>query len=429
MTLFTDNFNRADSNLEDSPISSGGGTWTHDGLIAGALTIGSNLLRCGTTNTTGSAYWAADHGTKNQYVQFDAVSTQNTTGSFFCCRLGDRNNFVGIRCGLSSGTGQIEVYTRIAGTFANLYRSSNNFYVNGDTLRLEVQDGSFTVYKNNVQISTGSIGDGGALDTNTKSGVLARSNAVGIGDNFQTDSLTVSGNTAVSLTASGISSQPALGTSTITQNHSVSANGLSSQPLINESSLTQNYIFGAEGISTTPILNVGFLTEDYELIAEGVSSTFIIGTPLFSQDYKLISVGSIVVPSIIQPSISQNDSLSATGLLFTANVNQSEIQQNQILGGIGLSFSFVESQPDVSFAVGQKDFFADGLSFTFVVGSPSLLGEQTYSASFTYKYYQATFMQTNSIDVENRIENINIGIIGTPDDENDDYSLNNLFGD
>jgi hypothetical protein len=263
MAIFKDDFGRASANLEDSPTSSSGGTWTHDGNITGALTIDADtlggILHCNTTNSTGSAYWALDHETKNHYVQFDVVSIGNTTGAFWACRLGDRSNFIGVRAGNDTGNGQIDVFTRIAGTFANLYISPNNTVVVGDTVRMEVQDTAYTVYLNGVQLTTGAIGDSGALDDNTKAGVVARSINAGIGDNFESGrvgqidiSLTVagvdcvtglsmvdaSGATGISIDATGSDATGSVGDVSVALPISVSATGVSGTGSVGDETVT-----------------------------------------------------------------------------------------------------------------------------------------------------------------------------------------------
>ncbi len=180
---FADNFNRANANLEASPNASGGGSWSHDGLIAGALIISGNQLQCNTTNSTGSAYKTVNQGSADHYVEFRAVSVSNGTGSFFACRLADRSNFVGMRAGNFESDGRIEVYRRVGGTLTNLYTSPGGSMFVGDVLRLECSGSTFTVKKNGAVV-TGptAIGDGSLTSSDT--GIVARTVSALIADDF-----------------------------------------------------------------------------------------------------------------------------------------------------------------------------------------------------------------------------------------------------
>lgn len=173
VTVYQDNFNRADALLESSLVASGGWSWTWDGVLAG-LNILTNQLRCNTTNTTGSVYKTPSVGTQDHYVQFKAVSTTISTGPFVCCRLADTGNYVGIRCGNGGTAGMIEIYRRVsAGSLSNLYASAGGAFVVGDIIRLECSAQTWTYKKNGSVVTTGSIGQS-ALN-NVGTGVLGRS--------------------------------------------------------------------------------------------------------------------------------------------------------------------------------------------------------------------------------------------------------------
>jgi hypothetical protein len=182
ITSYADNFNRTSANLEATATASGGWDWTHDGAIAGGLAVSANLLSSGTTDSTGSAYFAPDLGSADHYVQYTPVSTTISVGPFICARLTDKNNFIGIRAGKSASNGQIEVYSRLAGTFANLYRSAAGALTVGDVLRLECSGTTWTLKQNGTQIATGTID--GSL-TATKAGAVGRSVGGTFADNFE----------------------------------------------------------------------------------------------------------------------------------------------------------------------------------------------------------------------------------------------------
>lgn len=170
---FFDNFNRANADLEDSPTSSSGGLWTHDGLITGALQILSNTLNCNTNSSTGSAYKCTNQGTADHYVQYTVMNADLATGPFACCRLADQGNFVGIRTGSGTGNGQIEVYRRVGGSLAHLYSSPAGTVVNGDVVRLQVIGDEFTVRVNGTLLEGPSLINEPSLNS-TDSGILAR---------------------------------------------------------------------------------------------------------------------------------------------------------------------------------------------------------------------------------------------------------------
>lgn len=191
--VFADNFDRDQTTpatfLENSPVSSSGHTWSWDGIIAGGIQLIEQNAHCMTSNSTGTAYSTPDLGSPDMYVQYAAPSVLNVTGGFMCARLLDRNNFIGIRSGTSSGQGQIEVYVRAAGTLTNLYRSANNAFVQLDTLRLEVEGTAWRAYKNGTLLSSGTF-SAPAIAATQKAGLVARTTSGGgIADDFQSSIL------------------------------------------------------------------------------------------------------------------------------------------------------------------------------------------------------------------------------------------------
>ena len=198
---FTDNFNRADANLEASAVASGGGSWVHDGLIAAALQISGNFLRCNTTNSTGSAYKAPNQGSADHYVQYKTQATTLSTGSFVCCRLADRSNFVGIRTGDGTAIGQIEVYRRVGGTLSSLWVSAGAAYNSGDIIRLECVGTNFTVKLNGAAIPAATnLPIGNATLTSSDTGVCARTTTGLIVDDFETGPVVATVNVTVNVT-------------------------------------------------------------------------------------------------------------------------------------------------------------------------------------------------------------------------------------
>jgi hypothetical protein len=180
---YGDNFDRADANLEASPGMSGGGSWVHDGAIAGALTISSSAVVSNTTDTLGSAYKTPPLGSADHYVQ--GTYPANTANSLFlCCRLADRNNYLAFR--ISSALW--EVYKRVGGTLTGL-ATSQPAAAAGDTFRLEASGSTWTVRRNGTVVGTGPID---AALTSDGTGIVARNAAGSRVDNFMAGTLVAS---------------------------------------------------------------------------------------------------------------------------------------------------------------------------------------------------------------------------------------------
>jgi hypothetical protein len=198
---FTDSFDRANANLEASATASGGGDWTHDGLVAAGLQINTNQLRCNTSNSTGTAYKSVNQGTADHYAQYKVATTSISSGPFVCCRLADRSNFVGVR---NDGS-VIEVYRRVGGSLSNLYSSAGGAVAAGDVLRLECSGTNWQLRKNGTVVTSGAIGNGTLTSTDT--GVVARTTVATFADDLEFGSLA----SAISVNATG--SQVAMSTS------------------------------------------------------------------------------------------------------------------------------------------------------------------------------------------------------------------------
>jgi hypothetical protein len=182
-TVYADTFDRANANLEASPVASGGWSWTHDGLIAGAARIASNHVESPTGDSNGSAYFTPDLGSADHYVQFSIYQIAAANGSFFCCRLQDRLNYIGIRANANA----LQVYRRVAGAFTSLYLGSPGSAATNDVFKIVVQGSNFTAYRNGA-VLTGPTAIGAVL-TATKAGLNARSGGLPMGDNFECGTL------------------------------------------------------------------------------------------------------------------------------------------------------------------------------------------------------------------------------------------------
>lgn len=148
---FTDNFNRANANLEASAVSSGGGSWSHDGRFAGAGVIDTNVLRSNVGDNFGSAYKTPDVGSLDHYCQYKVADITSSPAPFVCCRLIDVWNYIGIRNGPTS----TEVYARVAGTFIAQYLGAASAI--GDIIRLACVGSTWVVSRNGAILASGTI--------------------------------------------------------------------------------------------------------------------------------------------------------------------------------------------------------------------------------------------------------------------------------
>lgn len=186
--VFSDTFDRANANLEDTAISSSGGTWTHDGSIAGGFRIFGNALDCQTTDPIGSAYKAPNVGTTDHFVEFKLPSVSVLTGPFACCRMTDNGTYVGVRAGANTtiNWGYIQVYRRSGGgtSLVQLYQAGDLSAHNNDIFKLGVIGNNFYLLQNGNLRTSGSIGD--ASLTSTGTGLLARSTTGILFNDFRT---------------------------------------------------------------------------------------------------------------------------------------------------------------------------------------------------------------------------------------------------
>lgn len=96
--------------------------------------------------------------------------------------MADRNNFVGIR----AGTDVVQIYRRVAGTLTSLHSNTAAGAVAiNDIIRLEVSGTNWTYKKNGGTVTSGAIGDGGALAANVFAGVVMRNTVGNLCDDFE----------------------------------------------------------------------------------------------------------------------------------------------------------------------------------------------------------------------------------------------------
>lgn len=160
---FTDDFNRADENLDASP------NWTLQSGTATQMGVRTNQLAA--IGSVESVWLCPNQGSANHYTEATWVATGGN-GPFMACRLQDINNFVGVR---SSAT-LYQIWTRIAGTLTQLSTTSPVPAVN-DLVRIEANGDTVGLLINGIHITGSPFSLGGALSGITRQGVISRTAA------------------------------------------------------------------------------------------------------------------------------------------------------------------------------------------------------------------------------------------------------------
>lgn len=164
-SVFADNFQRADQNLEASA------NWTLlSGGIAGGVAISSLEPFVNDSSSGGSPYTCPDIGSANMYVQGSVPDNATGAASFLCLRLQDQNNWLG--CRYVQGNATIEVYKRVAGTLTRV-GSCTYKIVDGDVFKYE-QFGTKAVLKINGNVRLGPFDVGSLFPAVTKAGLVGR---------------------------------------------------------------------------------------------------------------------------------------------------------------------------------------------------------------------------------------------------------------
>lgn len=160
---FTDNFTRANENLEASA------NWTRNGGVAGVCAVRSNELAF--LSTTETAYLAPDQSSTNHYCQ-TRVRTSVTNKFYFPCvnRITDINNFVGARA-RNSSSDEYDMFERSASTFTLLASTTAVVVTVDDILRLESVGNDHEFFVNGVSRGAGAST---VNNTITRQGIGAR---------------------------------------------------------------------------------------------------------------------------------------------------------------------------------------------------------------------------------------------------------------
>lgn len=120
-----------------------------------------------------------------------------------------------------------------------------------------------------------------------------------------------------SLTATGIATgAPSVGAPAITQDHSLTATGITASPIVGSPALTQEHDLTATGIATgAPSVGTPAITQQHELDATGITVSPVVGSPAITQAHVLEATGIATgAPTTGEPAITQAHNLEATGV-------------------------------------------------------------------------------------------------------------------
>lgn len=135
--MFSDDFNRADENVEASE------DWTRTGGSAGAASILSNQVRFNTTDSLvgAVAFLSPDLGSADHWAQVELLAENNGAAII---RATDAANHIGARRTSTSW----QVYKSVAGVFTSLGTTASPALVAGDILRAEAIGDQISAYLN-----------------------------------------------------------------------------------------------------------------------------------------------------------------------------------------------------------------------------------------------------------------------------------------
>lgn len=168
----TDDFNRANEDLEDSP------NWSLvSGGTAGTIGVVSNQASGSGSSLGAYTFDAFSPSSADYWAEMVVVNPQNTTGYFPCVRLVDTSNLIGTR--IRAG-GAVNLLKRVGGS-NTILASSVGTVVDGDVLRVEAEGNVARVFINGVQAGSdaslggdlSAAGSAGLRISSTTSGAFA----------------------------------------------------------------------------------------------------------------------------------------------------------------------------------------------------------------------------------------------------------------
>lgn len=178
--VFTDNFNRANGNLESDP------NWTRIGGTAGMAAITSNIVGSTTSVSTGAAYLCPDIGKDEMYVQAAWEVNTGTVNCGIAARLVDNLNYILLRW--NTAAAGVQINSVAAGAFTTLGSFPGAIAI-GDVLRMEIKNDTVRALKNGVQIIA-PVSLAGKLAGTTRAGLVPRASIIAAWlDNFEAGAL------------------------------------------------------------------------------------------------------------------------------------------------------------------------------------------------------------------------------------------------
>lgn len=162
----SDDFNRADENLEVTK-------WTRIGGAAAQAAVRSNALAC--IGTTQTLYSLEDMASPDHYIRFKVSSVPATAGPYVVLRAIDQNNWMGIRW--NAATWQFG--TCIAGTLTTAALSNTAVTpAVGQDVIVAVKGGKVWLYVDGRTLERGVSVSAAALASAVKVGVVPRGTAI-----------------------------------------------------------------------------------------------------------------------------------------------------------------------------------------------------------------------------------------------------------
>ena len=181
---FTDDFNRANENLEDSA------GWTRVGGAFNAAKIVSNQLEH--SSGTNTAFQCTDQATADHYTQVVNRETGNHISFQACTRLTDSSNFFGVKYA-TSGT-KWEIFKRDTGSLTSLGSYNAGSIAGGEVvyLKSDASDVHTFILDGTTRITTSADAFN---STETRQGVVVRTSSGAWLDDFEAGPLAAGGAT------------------------------------------------------------------------------------------------------------------------------------------------------------------------------------------------------------------------------------------
>lgn len=180
-SIFSDDFNRADQVLGDSP------NWQRMGGAPGVAVINAGMLQFSGAGQPDTLYYAPDAASMNHFAQIQnkVPSGVSLNGFPLVVAALDQNNYIGIR----PRTTNWQALRCVGGAFTVLAASAAGTLVADDVIRAEVSGGQVRFFRNGVQF-LGPWPVTAALASASRTGLVVRADSRNpVLDNWQSGAL------------------------------------------------------------------------------------------------------------------------------------------------------------------------------------------------------------------------------------------------